>query len=57
MIAIRDGKYAHSPLPDPALPPVTVDVETMYNVERFRPLYAGLLGHPLLLGEPVPMEG
>jgi ATP-dependent phosphofructokinase / diphosphate-dependent phosphofructokinase len=50
MIAIRDGKYAHSPLPDPALPPVTIDVETMYNEERFRPLYSGALGRPLLLG-------
>ena len=50
MIAIRDGKYAHAPLPDPAAPPVTVDVETMYNEERFRPLYSGALGRPLLLG-------
>jgi 6-phosphofructokinase len=50
MIAIRDGKYAHSPLPDPALPPVTVDVPTMYNEDRYRPVYSGALGRPLLLG-------
>ena len=50
MMAVRDGKYAHSPLPDPALPAVTVDVGTMYNEERFRPVYSGLLGKPLLLG-------
>ncbi len=57
MVGIRDGKYAHSPLPDPSLGGRHVDVESMYNVERFRPRYAGLLGHPMLLGEPVPMEG
>lgn len=50
MTAIRDGKYDHAPLPDPALPPVRVDVARMYNSERFRPVYAGLLGRPLLLG-------
>ena len=50
MVAIRDGKYAHSPLPDASLPPVRVDVETMYNEERFRPVYSGALGRPLLLG-------
>jgi 6-phosphofructokinase 1 len=50
MMAIRDGKYAHSPLPDPSLPALTVDVGTMYNEERFRPVYSGLLGKPLLLG-------
>ena len=50
MMAIRDGKYAHSPLPDPTLPPLTVDVGSMYNEERFRPVYSGLLGKPLLLG-------
>jgi ATP-dependent phosphofructokinase / diphosphate-dependent phosphofructokinase len=51
MVAIRDGKYAHSPLPDPKLGSRHVDVEQMYNVERYRPRYAGLLGHPLLLGQ------
>jgi 6-phosphofructokinase len=51
MTAIRDGKYAHSKLPDPALGPRHVDVDVMYNVERFRPVYTGLLGHPLLLGQ------
>jgi ATP-dependent phosphofructokinase / diphosphate-dependent phosphofructokinase len=50
MMAIRDGKYAHSPLPDPSLPAVTVNVSTMYNEDRFRPVYSGLLGKPLLLG-------
>ena len=51
MTAIRDGKYAHSPLPDPALGARHVDVDEMYNAERYRPRYTGLLGHPLLLGQ------
>ena len=51
MTAIRDGKYAHSPLPDPALGARHVDVDEMYNSERYRPRYTGLLGHPLLLGQ------
>jgi ATP-dependent phosphofructokinase / diphosphate-dependent phosphofructokinase len=49
MVGIRDGKYAHAELPDPALGPRRVDVPTMYNVERFRPRYDGKLGDPLLL--------
>jgi 6-phosphofructokinase 1 len=49
MMAIQDGKYAHAPLPDPALGPRKVDVPTMYNVDRFRPRYNGKLGDPMLL--------
>jgi 6-phosphofructokinase 1 len=49
MVAIRDGKYAHTDLPDPTLGPRKVDVATMYNAERFRPRYDGKLGDPLLL--------
>ncbi len=51
MVAIRDGKYAHSSLPDPALGARHVDLDLMYNAERYRPRYVGLLGHPLLLGQ------
>ncbi len=51
MVAIRDGKYAHSSLPDPTLGARHVDLEVMYNAERYRPRYIGLLGHPLLLGQ------
>jgi 6-phosphofructokinase 1 len=53
MMAIREGRYSHSPLPDPELGAVCVDVGTMYNEERFRPVYSGLLGRPLLLGHAV----
>ncbi len=49
MVGIRDGKYAHVPLPDLASPKRTVDVTEMYNAERFRPRYDGRLGEPLLL--------
>ena len=49
MMAIQDGKYAHTALPDPSLGPRQVDVPTMYNVERFRPRYTGKLGDPMLL--------
>ncbi len=53
MVAIRDGKYSHAPLPDPALGPRHVDVETMYSTDRFRPLYGHRLGMPLLLGPSI----
>jgi 6-phosphofructokinase 1 len=49
MVAIQDGKYAHTSLPDPALGPRKVDVSTMYNEARFRPRYDGKLGDPMLL--------
>ncbi|HJP72260.1 MAG TPA: 6-phosphofructokinase [Candidatus Limnocylindria bacterium] len=50
MSAVRDGKYAHAPMPDPSLGPRKVDVSTMYNEARFRPRYEHRLGWPLLLG-------
>ena len=49
MVAIQDGKYAHTALPDPALGPRKVDVPVMYNATRFRPRYDGKLGDPMLL--------
>jgi 6-phosphofructokinase len=50
MTAIRDGKYAHAPLPDPAIGPRRIDTGSMYNIDRLRPQYADKLGSPLLLG-------
>ncbi len=44
MVAIRDGRYTHSPLPDPRIGARRVDVAHDYNAERFRPQYAGRLG-------------
>ncbi|MGH2427776.1 MAG: 6-phosphofructokinase [Candidatus Limnocylindria bacterium] len=49
MVAIRDGKYAHAPLPERSLGARTIDVEAMYNAARFRPRYERKLGTPLLL--------
>ena len=53
MVAIRDGKYAHAPLPDSALGPRHIDVPTMYSTDRLRPLYSERLGMPLLLGPSI----
>ncbi|MGH2446196.1 MAG: 6-phosphofructokinase [Candidatus Limnocylindria bacterium] len=53
MVAVRDGKYSHTQLPRPALGSRRLDVEAMYNVDRFRPRYEAKLGSPLLLGPAV----
>jgi len=53
MVAIRDGKYAHAPLPERTLGARTLDVDAMYNIRRFRPRYEAKLGSPLLLGPAV----
>ena len=49
MMAISHGCYASVPIPDPKLGPRKVDVETMYNTQRYRPNYAHLLGLPIFL--------
>ena len=49
MVAIRDGKYAETSLLATGRDPRRVDVDAMYNVERFRPRYDGRIGRPLLL--------
>ncbi|HLW81995.1 MAG TPA: 6-phosphofructokinase [Candidatus Acidoferrales bacterium] len=49
MVAVREGRYAHAPLPDPALGPRIVDVAKLYNTKRYRPHYTGKLGDPLFL--------
>jgi 6-phosphofructokinase 1 len=54
MVAVQDGKYAHTTLPQSGLGPRKVDVAEMYDVERFRPRYEGKLGDPMLLvGLPI----
>jgi 6-phosphofructokinase len=53
MVAIRDGKYAHAPLPERSLGARQLDVAAMYNTRRFRPRYEAKLGSPLLLGPAV----
>jgi 6-phosphofructokinase 1 len=49
MVGIRDGKYAHVELASTGVEARRVDVDAMYNVERFRPRYDGKLGEPMLL--------
>jgi len=49
MMAISQGCYAIAPIPDPKLGPRKVDVETMYNTQRYRPNYAHKLGLPIFL--------
>ncbi len=49
MSALVDGKYDLVPIPDPKLGPRKVDVATMYNTERFRPIYANKRGLPIFL--------
>jgi len=49
MMAISKGCYAAVEIPDPKLGPRKVDVETMYNTQRYRPIYANKLGLPIFL--------
>jgi 6-phosphofructokinase len=49
MTAIQNGTYALVNIPDPKLGPRKVDVDTMYNTERYRPNYSNKLGLPIFL--------
>jgi ATP-dependent phosphofructokinase / diphosphate-dependent phosphofructokinase len=49
MASISDGKFAMVPIPDPKLGPRHVDVEKMYNTERYRPNYTNKEGLPVFL--------
>ena len=49
MTAICNGSYAMVPIPDPKLGPRKVDVNTMYNTDRYRPFYDHKLGLPIFL--------
>ena len=49
MAAINHGCYAMVPIPDPKLGPRKVELETMYNTERYRPNYSNKLGLPIFL--------
>jgi len=50
MIGIQQGRYAHTELPDTSLGPRKVNIEKLYNTERYRPNYTSKLGAPLLFG-------
>ena len=49
MTAIADGKFAMVPIPDPKLGPRKVDLQSMFNVDRYRPTYASKMGLPVFL--------
>ena len=49
MAAVQSGCYSMSAIPDPKLGPRSVDVQEMYNVERYRPNYSNKTGLPIFL--------
>lgn len=49
MTAISHGCYAAVEIPDPKLGPRKVDVEKMYNTDRYRPTYLGKMGLSMFL--------
>jgi 6-phosphofructokinase len=49
MMAVVKGCFARMPIPDPKLGPRTVDVASMYDIERCRPNYKGKTGLPIFL--------
>jgi 6-phosphofructokinase len=49
MAALVNGCYTMSPIPDPGHGPRHVEIETMYNTERYRPNYANKTGLPIFL--------
>ncbi len=52
MTAINEGCYRMVPIPDPKLGPRKVDIASMYNTERYRPIYDHKLGLPIFLTRP-----
>jgi 6-phosphofructokinase 1 len=49
MTAIDGGCYTMAPIPDPKLGPRKVEIDTMYNTERYRPTYNLKLGLPIFM--------
>ena len=46
---VQHGCFTHGRIPDPKLGPRHVDVETMYNTDRYRPNYTNKQGFPVFL--------
>jgi 6-phosphofructokinase len=57
MAAIVNGCYDLVPVPDPALGPRKVDVASMYNTDRYRPLYGDKRHLPIFLARVGPPPG
>jgi hypothetical protein len=49
MSALVKGCYELVPIPDPKLGPRKLDVATLYNTERYRPMYANKRALPVFL--------
>lgn len=49
MTSITEGKFTMVTIPDPKLGPRHVDIENMYNTERYRPSYTNKEGLPVFL--------
>lgn len=49
MVGVQNGCYTHVPIPDSSLGVRTIDVATLYNVDRYRPNYTSKLGVPFML--------
>lgn len=49
MMGIQGGCYGITEIPDPKLGPRKVDVENMYNINRYRPTYTHKIGLPIFL--------
>jgi len=52
MTAMVNGVYQLAEIPDPKRGPRSVDVETMYDTERYRPRYDRKIGLPVFLSRP-----
>jgi 6-phosphofructokinase 1 len=52
MAAVQNGCYTMAKIPDPKLGPRHVDIDSMYNTERYRPNYANKSGLPIFLTKP-----
>jgi 6-phosphofructokinase 1 len=49
MASVSEGKFAMVPIPEPNLGSRRVDVEKMYNIERYRPTYTSKEGLSVFL--------
>ncbi len=52
MTAIVNGCFTMSAIPDPKLGPRKVELDLMYNTERYRPNYSNKIGLPIFLTHP-----
>ena len=49
MTGIVNGCFQMVEIPDPKFGPRTVDLPSMYNTDRYRPIYSGKAGFPVFL--------